>query len=128
MDMRKYVGSLFLKLEDVKEGPILATIADVTEGKYGKPDVSFEDGSKLSLNATNCRALAKAYGPESEFWAGKRIELSLGEVEFKGQPQETIIVRPVSPPIEHNVVPLKSELDDDIPSEGGESLKDRKVL
>ena len=54
MDMSQYSGAAFLKVGDVKvNGPIRVVIADIVLGKYGKPDVSFSDGTKLSLNATN---------------------------------------------------------------------------
>ena len=101
MDMSPYSGAAFLKVGDVKvNGPIRVTIVDVQVGKYGKPDLTFDDGSKLSLNATNNRILCRAYGMESADWISKEIELSLGEIEYQGKPQEAVIVNPISPPIE----------------------------
>jgi hypothetical protein len=71
MDMSPYSGAAFLKVGDVKvNGPIRVTIVDVQVGKYGKPDLTFDDGSKLSLNATNNRILCHAYGMESDDWIG----------------------------------------------------------
>jgi hypothetical protein len=60
MDASKYYGSVFLKIDDVKAagGKIRATIASVEEGKFGKPDITFENGMKLGANATNTRRLA----------------------------------------------------------------------
>ena len=87
MDMSKYLGSAFLKVGDIKAGPIRSVIADITEGKYGKPDVSFSDGTKLSLNTTNDKILCQAYGTESDDWIGKEIELSLGEIEQPRRPE-----------------------------------------
>jgi hypothetical protein len=109
---------MFLKPDDVREGPVQVTITDISEGKYDKPDIDFDDGTRLSLNATNSRVLARAFGYDSDDWIGKRIELALGEVEFKGQMQESIIVRPISPaPAERKAPPAppkRRELDDDI--------------
>ena len=111
-------------------------IVDVTEGKYGRPDLEFDDGTKLSVNATNNRTLVNAYGGESSPWLGKEIELSLGQVEYQGEMQDSIVVKPISPPIEKKppVPKPKSEngkrgdMDDEIPSEGDESLSGRKAL
>jgi hypothetical protein len=100
MDMRKYSGSAFRKVGDVRAGSLRVVITGIAEGKYGRPDLEFDDGTKLSLNATNNRTLVSAYGGESDDWINKEIELSLGEVEYNGEMQETIIVTPVSPPIE----------------------------
>ena len=62
MEMSQYSGAAFLKVGDVKvSGPIRVVIADVVLGKYGKADVSFSDGTKLSLNATNNNPLTTAH-------------------------------------------------------------------
>jgi hypothetical protein len=107
MDMSKFSGAAFLKVGDVKvNGPIRVVIADIELGKYGKPDVSFNDGTKLSLNATNNKILCRAYGTESDGWIGKEIELTVGEIEYQGKPQEAIIVQTVSPPIETKAMPM----------------------
>jgi hypothetical protein len=99
MDMCQYSGAAFLKVGDVKvNGPIQVVIADIVLGTYGKPDVTFTDGTKLSLNATNNKILCQAYGTESDDWIGKEIELSLGEIEYQGKPQEAVLVKPISPP------------------------------
>jgi hypothetical protein len=112
--MRKYVGGFFLKPDDLKQGPIHVTIAALSMGKYERPDLEFDDGSRLSLNATNARVLARAYGYESDDYIGKRIELTLGEVEYQGWMQESILIRPISPPVENKALP-KSDTDDHIP-------------
>jgi hypothetical protein len=89
MDMSPYSGAAFLKVGNVKvNGPMRVVIADVQLGKYGKPDLAFDDGSKLSVNATNNGILCRAYGMESDDWIGKEIELALGEIEYQGKPQE----------------------------------------
>ena len=127
MDMRKYSGSAFLKVGDVRaNGPLRKIIVGVTEGKYGRPDLEFDDGTKLSVNATNNRTLVNAYGGESNDMLNKEIELNLGEVEYNGEMQETVIVKPISPPVERKPPPPKpsgessadgkpGDMDDDIP-------------
>ena len=115
MDMSKYMGNVFLKVDDIKaSGPIRVRITGVSEGRFGKPDLTFHDGTQLSLNATNCRVLARAYGLESDDWIDKEVELALGEVEYQGKPQEAILVKPISPPIENKASPKKPEFDDEI--------------
>ena len=99
MDMRKYSGEQFIKVDDVREGPLQVQIALVKQGKFDKPDMNFETGEILSLNATNTKILVRAYGPNSEDWVGKEIELTLGQVEFQKKLQDAVVVKPISPPI-----------------------------
>jgi hypothetical protein len=119
MDMTKYIGSVFLKVEDIEaSGPRRVTIIDVQEGKFDKPDLHFDDGTCLSCNATNGRVLAKEYGFESDDWIDKEVELVVGEIPYQGKPQKAILVRPISPPIENKKPPnSKPEFDDSIPFE-----------
>lgn len=111
MDMRKYSGETFIKVVDVQGGPFRAKIAAVKEGQYGRPNLVFESGEILTLNATNNKILMRAYGPNSEDWIGKEIELFLGEIEYQKKMQEAVMVRPISPPLK----PAKTEFDDTIP-------------
>ena len=121
MRMSEYMGSPFLRVDDLKQsGPIKATIADVRLGKFDKPDAYLSDGSVLSLNATNCRTLGRAYGDESDDWLGREIELSVGEVDYQGKPTEAILVKPISPPIVRKTAPKPTagnggDMDDAIP-------------
>ena len=116
MDMSKYIGGLFLKVEDIKgSGPVRAKIVDVSEGRYDKPDLTFDDGTRLGCNATNGRALARAYGFDSNDWVGKEVELVVGEIQYQGKPQEAILVKPISPPIENKAPPKRDDDLDSIP-------------
>jgi hypothetical protein len=118
MDMRKFSGPTFLKVDDVRDGPLLRQIAAVREGKYDKPDLVFETGEMLSVNSTNNRILMRAYGSNSDDWLGKEIELVLGRVKFQGEPQEAVIVKPISPPIAtvDRTLPHKADaFNDDVP-------------
>jgi hypothetical protein len=116
MDMTKYVGGLFLKVDDIKaSGPVHVKIVDVSEGRYDKPDLTFEDGTQLGCNATNGRALAKTWGFNSDDWIGKEVELVVGEIQYQGKPQEAILIKPISPPIENKAPPKRGgDFDDEI--------------
>jgi hypothetical protein len=99
MDIRKYSGSSFFKVDDLKDRPPLqARIAAVELGQYDRPDITFESGKKLSVNATNNETLVDAYSWDSETWIGHVIELSVGDGQFKGEPIKLIKVRPISKP------------------------------
>ena len=117
MDMSKYIGGLFLKVEDIKaNGPVRVRIVDVSEGRFGKPDLTFDDGTRLSCNVTNGRVLARAYGFDSDDWIDKEVELVVGEIQYEGKPQEAVLIKPISPPIENKAPPKR---DDDL---GGDEI------
>jgi hypothetical protein len=96
MDMRKHSGAVFVKVDDVRDGPIKDRIGAVVMGKYDKPDIVFESGARLSVNSTNNQTLIRAYGWNSDDWIGHAIELSLGEGEFQDKPVEMVVVKPIS--------------------------------
>jgi hypothetical protein len=98
VDSRKFFGTTFLTLKDVAEGPRQPDIAAIEEGKFGKLNLIFTDGTALSLNATNTRALTKAFGAETDEWPGHTVELYAGEILYQGKPQPAVLVRPISPP------------------------------
>jgi hypothetical protein len=128
MDMRKYSGLTFIKVADVRNGALQMQIAAVKEGKYGRPDLVFESGEILSLNASNNRILMRAYGSNSDDWIGKKIELTLGQLLFEGKLQDAVIVKPIDAsisPSQKTPVPLETlskaapkkrdDMDDEIP-------------
>jgi hypothetical protein len=98
MDMRKYGSSTFIGVEDLRDGPRQETIASIADGKFNKPVATFESGDKLSLNVTKVNTVIKAYGPNDEDWIGRVVELAIGSANYNGEPIETVVVRPVSPP------------------------------
>jgi len=116
MDMTKYVGSVFLKVEDIKaSGPRQVKIVGVQEGRFDKPDLHFDDGTCLGCNATNGRRLSKSYGFESDDWIDKEVQLVVGEIQYQGKPQEAILITPISPPVENKAPPKsKPDYDDEI--------------
>jgi hypothetical protein len=117
MYIRKYLGNAFLKVDDIKaSGPIRVTITDVSEGRFGKPDLTFDDGTRLSCNVTNVRALARAYGMESDDWVDKEVELVVGEIKYDSKMNEAILVKPISPPIKSKSPPKHGDdMNDEIP-------------
>jgi hypothetical protein len=125
MDISDQINSSgFIKVPDLADGPRRAVIADVRPGRFKGPDMELQDGSVLSLNATNMRTLANAWGTETDGWIGKEIELYVGKTQFQGQDRDSVLVRTISPPIPLGERPkpkLKpasnssAELNDEIP-------------
>ena len=126
VDARKYLGVIFVPLEELlAEGPRQSEIDRAEEGKYGKLNLIFTDNTAVGLNATNLRATVKAFGPDTEKWPGRVVELSAGELEFQGKMQPAILIRPVSPPLtpeERAAIAKPSkpaanggDMDDDVP-------------
>jgi hypothetical protein len=120
MNVREYVGGAFLRPDDIGETPVTLTIIDVALGKFDKLDLTFAEGSKLSLNTTNGKALAKAWGYESSAWLDKQVEARVGQVTFQGEAQKSILLKPVSPAMSAREIALArpadpTPIDDDIP-------------
>ena len=120
MEMTKYAGATFIKVEDLASGSLRKTITDVEEGKFDKPVATFQDGSKLSLNKTNVRTLLRAFGDDSNDWIDRLVELYAGTVSDKnGEPMPSVLVRPVPPPAAAKAIPgpqpTRGPMDDEIP-------------
>ena len=118
INMKKYAGETFLKVTDVRDGPLQMQIAVIREGKFEKPELVFETGDILSLNATNTKTLMRAFGKDSDAWVGKEVELYLGEVEYQNRMQEAVLARPISPPLKAAEAKSTDEtppLNDEIP-------------
>jgi hypothetical protein len=56
MDMRKFSGEHFIKVDDVRDGPLQEMIAGVKLGKYDKPNLVFESGNLLSVKLKTIRS------------------------------------------------------------------------
>lgn len=122
MDMRQFAGSSFITVETLRDGLREEDIASVEPGKYDKPVVTFKSGAKFSLNVTNVNTLIKAYGPNDQDWIDCTVELSIGLVKYNGNNVESVIVRPVTPPMpltKRTPIPKtpspKNDMNDDIP-------------
>jgi hypothetical protein len=119
MNMTKYAGTTFIKVEDLAGRLLRKTVTDVEEGKFEKPVLTFQDGSKLSLHKTNVRALIRAFGDDSNDWTDRHIELYVGTVSDKnGEPMSSVLVRPVPPAAAkaiHGPQATRGPMDDEIP-------------
>jgi hypothetical protein len=114
MANRKSEFATFLRPDDITE-PTELTIVDVIDGQYGAVTV-FNDGSQLTINGRNGRALAKQYGWEDRDWIDKTVTLSRGSYEKDGGMKPTILLDPVSPALveaERTKPPAKRDPIDD---------------
>jgi hypothetical protein len=122
MNMKEYAGDMYLRVEDIRDsGPKRMKIDDVEEGQFDKPVLRLSDDTLLSINSTNAKTLIRAYGEESDDWLGKVVELYIGETQYRGAPKDSILVKPISPPIpiSERRTPKPAEnsapIDDEIP-------------
>jgi hypothetical protein len=83
VDRSKYAGSVFIRFDDLADGPQQKEIVNVDDGQYDRLVVTFDDSTCLSLNKTNVRRLIQAYGKDDQNWIGQRVELSQGTVNTK---------------------------------------------
>jgi hypothetical protein len=118
MDMKQFSGEAYIKVDDVRDGPLTMRIAAVKQGGFGRPDLVFQSGEIFSLNQTNNRILVRAYGDESKDWIVKQIQLALGKAKYKGELHDSVVVKPLDPPVE-KITPIASkpasDMDDEIP-------------
>src|SRR5262245_2579007 len=98
MKMSEYSGSAFVKMSDLVDGPLRETIANVEIGQYGRPVLTFTDGSRFTVNITNNKVLVRAFGDDGEDWIGHNIELYAGKTKYQGSETDSVCVRPLSPP------------------------------
>jgi len=91
--------SSFLTHKNVSDEPIVAAIEKVEVQEIGqekerKPVLFLEGQAKgLVLNKTNANTIAALYGPETDLWTGKMIELYATKCTFMGQLKDCIRVR-----------------------------------
>jgi hypothetical protein len=97
VDVRKYTTGL-IRPEDLHSGPRQERIINVyISQKYDVPVLVFESGDEMLAFAGSGRALAKAYGFESDDWRGHVVELSLGSYTNKdGEKKEIINLKPIT--------------------------------
>ena len=116
MDMSKYTGSQYLRVDDIGDRPRRMVIADVFDGKFDKPVLVFDDDRRLSLNVTNTRVLARAFGDDSDGWLGRRVELYVGDLEYNGEHRPSVLVRPLgTPTAAGKTKPQSDAMDDEVP-------------
>jgi hypothetical protein len=67
---------------------------EVGMDKNVKPVLYFRDWKQgMVLNRVNCETICRVYGYESDEWVGKKICLTVAEVEFRGRTVPAIRVR-----------------------------------
>ena len=116
MDMRKYSRrSAYIKVDDVRDQPRDETIAHVKEGKFGKPDLTFESGKVFSINTSNTETLIAAYGADSDLWINKQIKLYPGSIHYQGEDHEAVLIKPITPPVQVKQKKEAKAADDDTP-------------
>ena len=115
MDMRQYAVTTFIKVDHVRDGPLRLKISEVKQGKYDKPDVYFATGEVLSLNGTNAATLIREFGPDSDDWIDKEVELKLGKIKYQGELQEAVIVEPITRLTAAEKKKAVAKMDDEIP-------------
>ncbi len=122
--------SKYLKAADLQDREIKLVIAKVELEAIGdddrKPAVYFTKAKKaLICNKTNAKAIAAAYGDDTDDWTGKQIILFPMMVQFRDEMVESIRVK-IPKPVAAPQVPVQqhhTELDpppfddlvDDIP-------------
>lgn len=96
MNIDDVFASEYLSAADLAEDTaITVTIARVTElEEYQKLLIEFDNASKsLVCNKTNARTIAKAYGPETDNWIGKKLTLFRDSVWMNGEEKPCIRVK-----------------------------------
>lgn len=102
MDINTAFPSTYLRHADLngrvfKVAVKTVAMEDVGGGDH-KPVVYFEKADKgLVLNKTNAMSIAQAYGPNTDGWTGKAIELYPDTTMYQGRPTPCIRVRPFYP-------------------------------
>jgi hypothetical protein len=126
MDMSKYMGTVFVKYDDVAAAPLRKKITAFGIGrKYDKPQITFSDGTTLSLNVTNTTMLGVTYGKDGRSWVGHVVELFGGKTRFEGREQNSVLLRPISAARPQDLPP--AEPDNDTPPRQGRDDMDDEI-
>lgn len=108
--MKVSTAKVWLKSENVKNGDKIIILDEgqfVTSAKYtyadGTPRKDFilkvkhnDQELDLRINATNKKALIKAFGEETADWVGKPCKLDKVNVMVSGKLMDSIIITPMS--------------------------------
>lgn len=97
MDVSRFMGGNWLRHTDLPAPTQVWTIRTVGQqmlGNDSKIVVNFNEHAKgLGLNKTNLRAIADAFGVNSDVWVGKSLEVYKDVTQFQGQTTPCIRVR-----------------------------------
>jgi hypothetical protein len=110
VDISGYLSPHFVKVDELAGGPRRCVIGEVPIGKFGRPDLHFQDGACLGVNTTNLRTLYNAWGKETDDWIGREVELFVGKIKYQGQEQDAVLIRAIS-----SAVPVSVDMNDEIP-------------
>jgi len=112
VDVSGYLSTHFVKVSDLAGGSRRCVISEIEIGKFERPDVRFQDDTALGLNVTNLRTLSNAWGPETDGWIGREVELFVGKLKYNGAENDAVLVRPISPAVPRTVA---VDMNDEIP-------------
>lgn len=98
MRFRDCFKSKYLSSDDFADGEEkIVTISQVEKAEFEdgvKPAAAFtEIQEQLPLNRINFHTIEELHGYDTESWTGKRIQLYVTEVDFKGRQTRGIRVR-----------------------------------
>ena len=99
MDINTLFPSKYLKAEDIPAGGVVVTMNNITQeeiepGKF-KPVLHIQGKDKgIVLNKTNAMMIAHLYGPNTDSWPGKQIQLVVEPVQFQGNIVNAIRCKP----------------------------------
>lgn len=94
--------TLYLTGDHLKGRNRLLVIQEFREEYVERPDgntvkkqvlIFDEPSTRLILNKTNARALAEMFGPETDNWRGKQIELYAEEKKVFGKARQIVKIR-----------------------------------
>jgi hypothetical protein len=94
MDMTKYAGGDYIRVDDVRNGPIVAQITLVREGPYGKAELELNNDQMFTLNRGNTKRLVDAFGADGDDWCGRWVKLSLGQAKYKDEMVDSVVIEP----------------------------------
>lgn len=132
MNINDAFPSKYLKHTDLKGQARILTMSHVSVEEYSDGEqgvILYFEGAKkgLGLNVTNKNTLLDLYGPETEGWSGKPIELYPTKTEFRGRMTDCIRLRAPQQSGAEQPAPAPAEQGDDPfgngpMGEGGEDL------
>ena len=104
MNINEYYSGQFAKASDLQGRTVRRRIVDAipaqVAGKHRLALILADEagtigGKKLLLNVTNARALGEAFGPESDAWKGRMIEIYPAMTDYAGHQVPALRVRTV---------------------------------
>lgn len=102
MNIDQMFPSKFIKAEDLQGQTVTLTVMTVTmedvADKEFKPVMRFMNRDKgMVLNKTNATLCAHIWGPDTDQWQGKQLNLSAAPVMFQGKQVMGLTVAPLMP-------------------------------